>query len=66
VDELKIYNRLLTLHEISILAEKTTWNPLLSKPFNTLNEVEKCAQRLFYSSKIAYSQTMAQRNDSVS
>lgn len=48
VDELKIYNRLLTPHEISILAEKTTWNPLLSKPFNTLNEVEKNALKGYF------------------
>jgi hypothetical protein len=41
VDELKVYNRLVSPYEIAVLAEKAHWNNLLTKPFTMLNEAEK-------------------------
>jgi hypothetical protein len=66
VDELKVYNRLVSPYEITVLAEKAHWNNLLTKPFTMLNEQKKCAQRLFYISQIDACQTMVERNNQLS
>jgi hypothetical protein len=48
VDELKVYNRLVSPYEIAVLAEKASWNNLLTKPFTMLNEAEKNALKGYF------------------
>ncbi|MFN8352966.1 MAG: DUF1553 domain-containing protein [Spirosomataceae bacterium] len=48
IDDVVVYNRTLTPFEISVLAQKTSWNKLASTPHQALTEVDQSALKAYY------------------
>ncbi len=52
IDDIVVYNRTLTPHEVAILAEKAAWQTIAAKSSSQLNEPERVALRGYFFSTV--------------